>query len=91
MDEKIISLPHTLYIDNRNKLVLTGVTDVGSFNEENLQIITSLGEITVCGEELQVTKLSLESGEMTVDGRIISVSYSDAPKKGSGFFGRVFG
>ncbi|MCH5198247.1 MAG: sporulation protein YabP [Oscillospiraceae bacterium] len=91
MDEKIISLPHTLYIDNRNKLVLTGVTDVGSFNEENLQIITSLGEISVGGENLQVTKLSLESGEMTVEGRIISVAYSDSLKKGSGFFGRVFG
>lgn len=91
MDEKIITLPHTLYIDNRNKLVLTGVTDVGSFNEENLQIIASLGEINVTGENLQVTKLSLESGEMTVEGRIISVAYSDAPKKGSGFFGRVFG
>ena len=91
MDEKIFSLPHTLYIDNRNKLVLTGVTDVGSFNEESLQIVTSLGEITVTGEELQVTKLSLESGEMTVEGRIISVSYADGIKKGSGFFGKVFG
>jgi len=91
MDEKIITAPHTMYIDNRSKLVLTGVTDVGSFNEENLLILTSLGEISVGGEDLQVTKLSLETGDMTVEGKIISVAYSDSPRKGTGFFGRVFG
>ena len=91
MDEKLTTLPHTVYIDNRKKLVLTGVTDVGSFNEGNLRITTSLGEINVEGEDLQVSKLSLESGEMTVEGRVISVLYSDSPKKGSGFLSRVLG
>ncbi|MBQ7638697.1 MAG: sporulation protein YabP [Clostridia bacterium] len=90
MEEQKLSLPHTLFIDNRKKLVLTGVTDVGSFNEENLLIQTSLGEINVGGENLQVTKLSLENGEMTVEGKIISVAYSDSVKKAGGFFGKVF-
>lgn len=92
MEETIISIPHTLYIDNRNKLTLTGVTDVGSFNDETLQIATSLGELSVSGEDLQVSKLSLESGEMTVEGKIRALSYSENNRKsGSGFFSRVLG
>lgn len=91
MEEKILAKPHTLFIDNRNKLTLTGVTDTQNFDEENLIIETTLGKISVRGENLQVTKLSLDSGEMSVEGKIISIAYSDISPRASGFFGRVFG
>lgn len=91
MEDKILAKPHTLLIDNRNTLTITGVTDTQNFDEENLIVETTLGKISVRGENLQVTKLSLDSGEMSVEGKIISVSYSDIVPRASGFFGRVFG
>ena len=90
MDENAVSVPHTLYIDNRNKLSLTGVTDVGSFSDSAVQISTSLGDLSVSGENLQITRLSLENGELTVEGLIVSVVYSQSVKRGGGFFARVF-
>ncbi len=91
MDEKTISVPHTLTLDNRTKLTLSGVTDVGSFNEESLQVETSLGSAVIAGENLQVTRLSLESGDVTVEGKINAVTYADRTGKSSGFFSKVFG
>ncbi len=89
MEENSINLPHTLYIDNRNTITVTGVTDVGSFNEELIHLSTSLGDVSITGESLQVTKLDLQSGEVTVTGRITSLSYSETRTKGT-LFSRMF-
>ncbi len=90
MDENKILLPHTLVIENRNKLVVTGATDIGSFNEESVTVFTDYGEITIQGNALQVTKLSIDSGEFCVQGNIISVGYTDRIQKSSSIFSRVF-
>ncbi len=90
MEENSISLPHTLLIDNRKKITVTGVSDVSSFNEELIHISTSLGDVSISGEALLVTKLDLQSGEVTVEGTIISLSYSEVRAKGS-LLSRMFG
>ena len=90
MEENSGFRPHTLLLENRNKLTVTGVTDVGKFNEESMQILADLGELTVYGEALQVASLRLESGEVTVGGKIVSVSYTEPVRKGSGLFARIF-
>ncbi len=91
MDEKAVAKPHTLHIDNRNLIILTGITDVGSFNEESVQLETSMGGLEIRGENLQVTKLSLESGDVSVEGSISSVVYTAPSMKSTGFLSRVFG
>ena len=83
--------PHTLYLDNRTGLELTGVTDAASFDDENLLIETTAGRMSVKGENLQITKLSLETGEMRVEGMVHSIQYTAASVKSGGFFGKVFG
>ena len=90
MEDTTNRLPHTLLIDNRNRMTVTGVTDVGSFNESLLQIATSMGELGVTGENLQVTKLDLERGEITVEGKIVSLSYAENIPKTGGLFARMF-
>ncbi len=90
MEENSGFRPHTLHLENRNKLTVTGVTDVGKFNEESMQILTDLGELTVYGEALQVASLSLESGEVTVGGKIVSVAYTEPVRKSSGLLARIF-
>ena len=91
MDEKQEIMPHNIYIENRERIRITGVTDVGSFDEETLNIFTSFGELTVKGENFQVTELSIDKGELRVDGRIISFMYSENTKKNGGFFARLLG
>lgn len=70
-------MQHTLTLENREKLTLTGVSDVDSFNEEEIKAICSDGELTVKGELLHVEELNLESGILTVSGKIVSLTYSE--------------
>ncbi len=82
---------HNVIIENREKISMSGVTDVGSFDEETLNIQSQSGCITVRGENLQITKLSLDSGELCAEGIINSVAYSAPAAKSKGFFSKVFG
>lgn len=83
-------LPHNLILEDRKKLSITGVTDVGGFDEQSVCVKTELGELTVRGEGLHITRLSLETGDLSVEGSITSLNYSELiPEKG-GFFSRVF-
>ena len=91
MEEKQVLQPHSLHIENRSRIVLTGVTDVGSFDESMVRLETSAGSLQIQGENLQVTKLSLESGDITVDGAVNAVSYAASGGRNVGFFSKVFG
>lgn len=74
---------HTLTLDNRESLSLTGVTDVPGFDEETISVRTSLGSLIIKGEALHINRLSLETGEVSVDGRINSLQYlGDTRQKG---------
>lgn len=90
MEENRPLLPHTLLIENRNRITLTGATDIGSFNDESVIVFTDYGEITIQGNSLQVTKLSIDSGEFCAEGNIIAVSYTDRVQKNSSIFSKVF-
>lgn len=90
MEATTKKLPHTLILESRNKLSLSGVTEIGFFDEENLTVYTSYGEITVTGEGLQVSVLNTVTGEVSAEGRIDSVKYSDKTAKKTGFFSKVF-
>ena len=59
--------------------------------KEGDQITRRFGVRTVTGEDLHIGKLSLEGGELYVDGRITSISYEDTPNRQGGFFSRLFG
>lgn len=76
MPEKIITA-HNLILEGRKKLTLSGVTDVDAFDEGRITLYTSAGALTVKGRELHVGELSLENGEMTVEGEISSLIYGD--------------
>ena len=83
-----ITMPHQLILQERNRLELSGVTDVESFDETFVSCRTSLGRLTICGTELHVQRLDLEGTELSVEGCIDSLTYSDV-KKG-GLLGRLF-
>lgn len=89
MDEKI-KKAHSLCLENRNKLKLTGVVDVGSFDEEAVVAYTEFGCLTVSGNGLHIEELNLESGMLEVKGEIAALIYSNETRKNSGFFKRLF-
>ncbi|MCD8025864.1 MAG: sporulation protein YabP [Clostridiales bacterium] len=66
---------HTLMLDNRKKLVLTGVEDVNGFNEESVSAKTSCGTLIIKGEGLHIDRLCLETGDMSIDGKINALQY----------------
>ncbi|MBE6796323.1 MAG: sporulation protein YabP [Ruminococcaceae bacterium] len=90
-DEKRTGLiPHNCILEDRRTLSVSGVNDVGSFDEEMIIASTDYGELTVKGEKLHITKLSLEIGELCIEGNIAAISYADVPDKNVSFFSKVF-
>ena len=49
-----------------------------------------MGELTVRGTDLHINRLSVEVGELLMEGHISSLTYTDEPQKGGGFFSKVF-
>ena len=84
---------HSVKIDNREKIAITGVEDVSSFDEEKISAQTDMGYLTVTGSCLHINKLNLDSGELYIDGQINSVFYNTVkePKNTkSSLFGKMF-
>lgn len=91
MEEKKVVKKQTLLLENREKLCVTGVADVESFNDQMIVAITDLGILIIRGEELHINKLCLESNELIIEGDIFSLEYSDGDTgKSKSFFGRMF-
>jgi len=70
-------LPHKLQLNERSQLTMTGVTEVVSFDETLVVLQTSLGMLTVQGQELQLKTLSLDGGQVAVDGHISCLAYEE--------------
>ena len=66
------------------------MSDVDSFDEQSIIAYTDFGELTIRGKNLHINKLSLDTGELAVDGEISSMSYSDNRPDNSGFFSKLF-
>ena len=89
-DKKYPAIPHCVSMEDRKKITLTGVRDVDSFDEQTITLVTDFGELSLRGTELHIGKLSTDSGEMTVEGKIDALVYSEDAPRQSGFCGRVF-
>jgi sporulation protein YabP len=94
MEEKLQTLKgHKLNINARKTASITGVNDVLSFDAGEVLLQTEQGVLMIRGNELHVNRLSLEKGEVDIDGRINSLTYSDggnAGKSGESLLGRLF-
>jgi sporulation protein YabP len=69
---------------------VSGVSDVDSFDEHTVTIYTDLGELIVRGEDLHINRLSVELGELLLEGNISALIYQDQQPKSGGFLSRVF-
>ena len=69
--------PHKLTLNERNHLTMTGVAEVVSFDETTVVLRTSLGTLTVQGQELKLKTLSLDGGQVAVDGEVSALIYEE--------------
>ena len=82
MEEKVrVKRPHRLNMEDRKRIDFTGITDVVSFDPVKVVLESDYGHITIKGEGLHVNRLSVEKGELDLDGRVDSVCYSEAGMK----------
>ncbi len=84
---------HKIILSNRKSGVLNGVIDVLSFDVGEILLETELGMLMIKGNDLHVKRLTLEKGEIDIEGRIDSFTYSDvktASKQGESLLGRLF-
>jgi sporulation protein YabP len=86
-----ISPEHRLILEQRERLVISGVEEVARFDEETIVLTTSLGELEIQGEGLHIEKLSLEGGELHVDGSISALIYETSPRNEPGLLRRLLG
>ncbi len=68
---------HKINLNGRKTAIITGVNDVLSFDAGEVLLETEDGILMLRGSELHVNRLTLEKGEVDVDGRIDSLTYSD--------------
>ncbi len=93
MEEKKTVKPknQTLILENRERLSVSGVVDMESFNEESIIAVTDIGVLVIRGADLHINKLNLDSNELVVEGDIFSLEYNDGENtKSKSFFGKMF-
>ena len=89
-EKKGLQMPHQLILEDRHALTVSGVSDVDSFDEMTVVVYTDMGELTVNGEGLHINRLNVETGELTLEGSIESLTYAEVHSRSGGFFGRLF-
>lgn len=89
-NQSLTGRKHDVILENRKGLSATGVNDVSGFDDEKVILNTSLGQLTVSGSRLHISKFSQETGELSLDGEISSMQYAEESKQDGGFFSRLF-
>lgn len=79
---------HEMVLTNRQKLAMSGVLEVVSFNEKQVQLGTAHGPLMIGGEDLNIQQLNLENGRLVIEGLITSFSYNLKGRKS--LINRVF-
>ena len=81
-------------LENRERLNVTGIVDIFSFDDQIIIIETQLGLLTIKGENLKINKLSIDTSDFVVDGQISSLAYSNSEvpskKGGKGLLSKIF-
>lgn len=80
---------HRLVMEERTALSVSGVEEVESFDENMIVMTTSLGVLIVRGENLHIEALSLEGGELKVEGEVESLTYEEPRRREGGLLARL--
>ena len=90
--DTISSFSHSVTLNERKNIIITGVKKIDSFDEEEFFLETSMGNLSIKGEELEIIKLDTYQGNVSIKGRVDSMIYSEGEKKNkeSGVLSKLF-
>ena len=90
--DTISSLSHSITLNERKNIIITGVKKIDSFDDEVFNLETTMGDLILKGEELEIIKLDTYQGNVSIKGKIDSLTYSDDGKKNkdNGIFSKLF-
>ncbi len=91
VDEKL-NVMQNIVLENREKLNITGINDILSFDDQVVILSTDLGMLTIKGTELKINKLNIDENEVRIEGNIISLNYSQEnfEKRSENFLSKIF-
>ncbi len=91
VDEKL-NVMQNIVLENREKLNITGINDILSFDDQVVILSTDLGMLTIKGTELKINKLNIDENEVRIEGNIISLNYSQEnfEKRNENFLSKIF-
>ncbi len=87
LEEKIFN--HSIILQDRKELSLTGVKDCLNFDEETISLETNLGKLTIKGSGLHIQNFNTDNGELSCEGKIHALVYTYDEKQ-NGFFSKIF-
>ena len=87
--DNIQNTPHQVTLEERKHLTVSGVEDVERFDETTIVLSTTQGMMTITGENLHIEKLSIDGGELKVEGEIEALAYEEERGSQGGFFARL--
>ena len=82
--------PHNLILEGRRRLSISGVVDVENFDEREVVLDTVCGALIIKGSELHMEKLSLEGGDLVLEGDVESMTYETRMKERGTLWSRLF-
>lgn len=91
LNQHSIKKNHNAVLENRKRLVLSGINDVDSFNENQMLLFTELGELLIKGKNLHINEMNVETGDFSIEGDIWALIYGDKDKNQRfGFLKKIF-
>lgn len=90
MEEKILKKSHSVMLDDRKHISLSGITATGSFDENTVELYTDYGMVILKGENIQVTCIDTDTGKFEAEGKFCAIIYNEDKKKHQSFVSRVF-
>jgi len=89
--DELQTMSHHLILEDREHLTVSGVEEVESFDENAIVMVTAQGVLIIRGAGLHIEKLSLDGGDLKVEGTVESLVYEEDRRSRGGFFSRLFG
>lgn len=87
--QAVSSVNHHIILKARKDLIAAGVKSIVSYDEFMVVLETEMGTLQIGGEDISVSELSVQSGEVQISGKIEYLQYSNKSERKKGFFGRL--
>ena len=89
-ESKSLRMPHNLIMEDRKRLLVSGVQDVDCFDEQTVILYTNMGRLVIQGRGLHVNALYVDTGEFSMEGDFTALTYAEEEKGRFGFLSRLF-